>query len=92
VFVTIGTARKFGTTAVAVEVSGHLPKYPDQHRSDRPILLAVDQQLGEGAALWVAPELADRRRIEDPELVHTTVSDADRRSGRSTPSRRPPTP
>jgi hypothetical protein len=26
---------------------------------ERPVLLAVDQQLGEGATLWVAPELAD---------------------------------
>jgi hypothetical protein len=36
-----------------------LPEHPDEHRPERPILLAVDQQLGEGAALWVAPELAD---------------------------------
>jgi len=36
-----------------------LPQHPDEHRPERPILLAVDQQLGEGAALWVAPELAD---------------------------------
>jgi hypothetical protein len=28
-------------------------------RTQRPILLAVDQQLGEGAALRVAPELSD---------------------------------
>jgi hypothetical protein len=35
------------------------PQHPDQHRPKRPILLAVDQQLGEGAALWVAPELSD---------------------------------
>jgi hypothetical protein len=27
--------------------------------SERPVLLAVDQELGEGATLWVAPELAD---------------------------------
>ena len=36
-----------------------LPQHPDEHRPKRPVLLAVDQQLGEGAALWVAPELAD---------------------------------
>ncbi|MET1011046.1 MAG: hypothetical protein ABWY83_01575 [Actinomycetota bacterium] len=36
-----------------------LPQHPDAHRSERPILLAVDQEFGEGAALWVAPELAD---------------------------------
>ena len=27
--------------------------------TEHPVLLAVDQQLGECAALWVAPELAD---------------------------------
>ena len=36
-----------------------LPQHPDQHRSKRPVLLAVDQQLGEGATLRVAPELSD---------------------------------
>ena len=36
-----------------------LPQHPDEHRPQRPVLLAVDQQLGEGATLWVAPELAD---------------------------------
>ena len=30
-------------------------QHPDQHRSERPILLAVDQRLGEGAALREAP-------------------------------------
>ena len=36
-----------------------LPKHPDEHRSERPVLLAVDQQLAEGSRLGVAPELAD---------------------------------
>jgi hypothetical protein len=36
-----------------------LPQHPDQHRPERPVLLAVDQQLGEGAALRIAPELSD---------------------------------
>jgi hypothetical protein len=36
-----------------------LPQHPDEHRPERPVLLAVDQQLGEGAALRVAPELSD---------------------------------
>ena len=36
-----------------------LPRHADEHRPERPILLAVDEQLGEGAALRVAPELAD---------------------------------
>ena len=35
----------------------HLPQHPDEHRPKRPVLLAVDQQLGEGPALRVAPEL-----------------------------------
>jgi len=26
-----------------------LPQHPDEHRSERPLLLAVDQQLSEGA-------------------------------------------
>jgi len=34
-------------------------RHADKHRSERTILLAVDQELGEGAALRVAPELAD---------------------------------
>ncbi len=36
-----------------------LAQHPDEHRPERPALLAVDQQRGEGAALRVAPELAD---------------------------------
>jgi hypothetical protein len=36
-----------------------LPQHPDEHRSERPVLLAVDQELGEGPTLWVAPELSD---------------------------------
>ena len=36
-----------------------LPQDPNEHRSQRPVLLAVDQELGEGAALRVAPELTD---------------------------------
>ena len=36
-----------------------LPQHPDEHRPERPVLLAVDQELGEGAALRIAPELAD---------------------------------
>ena len=36
-----------------------LPQNADQNRSQHPILLAVDQKLGEGAALRIAPELAD---------------------------------
>ena len=36
-----------------------VPQHPDEHRPQRPILLAVDQQLGEDAALRVASELSD---------------------------------
>jgi hypothetical protein len=36
-----------------------LPEHPDEHRPKRPVLLAVDQELGEGTALRVAPELSD---------------------------------
>jgi hypothetical protein len=39
--------------------SGCSRQHADEHRPERPILLAVDQQLGEGAALWVTPELSD---------------------------------
>jgi len=39
-----------------------LPQHPDEHRSECPILLAVDQQLGDGATLRVAPELGRSAR------------------------------
>jgi hypothetical protein len=35
------------------------PQHPDQHRPENPVLLTVDQELGEGATLRVAPELSD---------------------------------
>jgi hypothetical protein len=37
-------------------------QHPDEHRPESPILLAVDQQLGERVALWVTPEFTDPRR------------------------------
>jgi hypothetical protein len=37
----------------------HLSQHPNQHRPEHPILLAVDQELGEGATLRKAPELSD---------------------------------
>jgi hypothetical protein len=53
-----------------------LSQHADEHRSKDPILLAVDQQLGEGTGLrlmgQILPEQADtqavakRRRGEDP--------------------------
>ena len=36
-----------------------LPQHADEHGPQGPVLLAVDQQLSEGPALRVAPELAD---------------------------------
>jgi hypothetical protein len=36
-----------------------LPQHPNEHGPEDSILLAVDQKLGEVAALWVAPVLAD---------------------------------
>ena len=39
--------------------SARFPQHPNGHRPKRPVLLAVDQELGEGAALRVTPELAD---------------------------------
>jgi hypothetical protein len=52
------------TAAPVLEVGDQLlalslPQHPDQHRPERPILFAVDQQLGEGPRLRVPPELAD---------------------------------
>jgi hypothetical protein len=45
--------------SVAPPTALTLLQHPDQHRPERPVLLAVDQKLGEGAALRVGPELAD---------------------------------
>jgi hypothetical protein len=35
------------------------PQHAHEHRPERPVLLEADQELGEGATLRVAPELAD---------------------------------
>jgi hypothetical protein len=43
----------------ALDVPVALPQHPHEHRPKPPILLAVDQELGEGAGLGVSPELAD---------------------------------
>jgi hypothetical protein len=43
----------------ALASSVGLPQHADQHLPEDSILLAVDQELGEGATLRVAPELAD---------------------------------
>jgi hypothetical protein len=43
----------------ALTASLSFSEHPDQHRPERPVLLAIDQQLGEGTTLRVAPELSD---------------------------------
>ena len=42
-----------------------LPQYPHEHRPERPILLAVDQEFGEGdqAADTLAPRFFGRMRL-----------------------------
>ena len=45
-----------------------LLQHPDQHRPERPVLLAVDQQLGEGAGLWEAPQMTTSR------MIHATLT------------------
>ncbi|HEY9470164.1 MAG TPA: hypothetical protein VIQ76_11190 [Propionibacteriaceae bacterium] len=51
------THRPLAQCAVSVPLG--LPQHPNQHRAKRLVLLAVDQELGERAALRVAPELSD---------------------------------
>ena len=48
-----GTLHRFPASAIC------LPQHVDEHGPKGPILLAVDQELGEGAAPRIAPELAD---------------------------------
>jgi hypothetical protein len=43
----------------AQSISARPPQHPYEYRSEGSVLRAVDQQLGEGAALRVGPELAD---------------------------------
>jgi hypothetical protein len=59
-----------------------LPQHPDQHRPERPILLAVDQELGEGAALRVAQELPNPVHPLEVGSIRTWSSSA-RGAGRS---------
>ena len=47
------------TSSSAWTRAGRLSQHPDEHRPEYPVFLAVDQELGEGSALGVAPELAD---------------------------------
>jgi hypothetical protein len=47
------SARGFGRSLLV------LTQHPDEHRSQFPVLLALDQEFREGAALRIAPELSD---------------------------------
>jgi hypothetical protein len=49
--------RRTGIASISMTVG--LSQHPYEDRPERPVLLAVDQQLGEDAALRVAPELSD---------------------------------
>ena len=39
------------SASVAASAPLHLPKHPDEHRPQRPVLLAIDQEFREGAVL-----------------------------------------
>src|SRR5215208_1151774 len=52
-------ARRLASPASLPAPPIHLPQHPDEDRPKRPILLTVDEELGEGPTLWVAPELSD---------------------------------
>ena len=46
-----------GTSAgYALTTPSSLPQHPDEHRPEHPVLLAVDQELGQGATLRVAQD------------------------------------
>jgi hypothetical protein len=50
----------------------HFPQHPDEYRPERPVLLAVDQQLGEGRdSLGSADPVARSRQHEDVEQLGT---------------------
>jgi hypothetical protein len=62
-----GATRTYGAAAPLLErtrpnlevLAIGLPQHADKHRPQRPVLLAVDQQLGEGAALLEAPRMQE---------------------------------
>jgi hypothetical protein len=64
------------------------PQHTDEHRPERPVLVAVDQQLGDGAALlspsseYIMPPLQDENQDDHDdhdehhrqhELIHTHI-------------------
>jgi hypothetical protein len=48
-------ARRFEPLGSPISEDSRPPEHPDQHRPERPVLLAVDQQLGEGANRCLGP-------------------------------------
>jgi hypothetical protein len=50
---------KLRDLAAPIRSAFGLPQHADEYRREGPVLLAVDQKLGEGATLRVAPELSD---------------------------------
>jgi hypothetical protein len=48
-----------GYLAPIIGLFDHPPAASREHRPKDPVLLAVDQEFGEGAALRIAPEFAD---------------------------------
>jgi hypothetical protein len=67
--------RLVGRESAAEGLTVSLPQHRDQHRPERPVLLIADQELGERAALRVAPELADPLgALEIGVLVHRVSS------------------
>jgi len=54
----------------------HLPEQPEHDRPQRLVLLAVDQQLGEGACYRVPPELADSVGSLENDLRRGRASDS----------------
>jgi hypothetical protein len=58
-----GTAQWLNLTEEVRELALNLPKHANEHRPERSVLLAVDQELGEGAALQSNGETLLERRI-----------------------------
>ena len=68
-----------------------LSQHPDEHCSEHSILLAVDQQLGEGSALWVAqnsPIMSARSRSGSMRTWSSSARGARPRASRRSRSRR----
>ena len=65
--------------------AGRPPAASDQDRRERPIILAIDEQFSEGAALRVAPELADPATRSKSGSIRSGVA---RRSRKLTMARR----